>query len=362
MQSVASPPRPVGATTRRVNTDGLLAALLLAALVGLGAVGSSLETTLRPPADRAQNGAAWEGRRLLAQMLWLKTHAVIHAGVEERSARENEVVTAENAAHPEEEAEAHAGHTSEAHSSLAGHEHESAEEHAAHAHEGEDADQKGHAEHAAHAHARELSDGDGHDEHDGHGHGAEVLVIPSAASDFRGILGDLERATKPYIGANGNRFEKDADQTVPFYRLTTWADPHFIQGYVVGATFICRMGKHLPPAIEFLKEGERNNPDSFEIQTELGHLLLVYGKDYPAAERHLRQAVRLLPQGRKLTESESDARSDAYRWLALTYREWNRPAEAMRVAREGLAVLGPDPSLNGILEHHGKRLEAVPGH
>ena len=323
MQSVASPPRNVGVSTRRVSPDAVKAVLLLAALVGLGAIGSSFETTMRPPADRAQNGAAWEGRRLLAQILWLKTHAIIHAGVEERDARPGEVVTAANAAHPE-----HLGHSHDEHQG-----HDAA--HELEAHEGE---QEGHAD--------EHGDGD---------EAREVLTIPSAATDFRGILGDLERTTKPYMGVKGERYEKDADQTVPFYRLMTWADPHFIQGYTVGATFLCRAGKHVKAGIDFLLEGERNNPDSFEIQTELGHFYLVYQKDYPTAERHLRRALELLPQGRELTEPESEERADAYRWLALTYREWNRPADALQVAHRGLKVLGEDPTLHLILTHHGKR-------
>jgi hypothetical protein len=236
------------------------------------------------------------------------------------------VVTAANAAHPE-----HADHEHEEHAHDKAHELEG--------HEGE---QEGHD-----------------DEHAGEsGHEAEeVLVIPAAAGDFRGILGDLERATKPYSGANGERFQKDADQTVPFYRLMTWADPHFIQGYTVGATFLCRAGKHVDTAVNFLLEGERNNPDSFEIQTELGHFYLVYKKEYATAEPHLLRALELAPHDRKLTESETESLEDAYRWLALTYREWNRPADALRVAHAGLKVLGEDPTLNGILAHHGLRKE-----
>lgn len=334
MQSVASPPRNVGVSPRRVSGDAVKATLLLAALVGLGALGTSFETTMRPPEDRTQNGAAWEGRRLLAQMLWLKTHAVIHAGVEERSARPGEVVSAANAAHPEE------GHDHDEHAHEAAHpDHEEGEEHESHAHE--------HAgEHEGHAHEH----GDGHD----HG-GQEVLVIPAAAGDFRGILGDLERTTKPYMGVNGERYEKDADQTVPFYRLMTWADPHFIQGYTVGATFLCRTGKHVKTGIDFLLEGERNNPNSFEIQTELGHFYLVYAKEYALAEQHLVRALALVPTGRELTEPELEAREDAYRWLGLTYREWNRSADALRIAHEGLKVLGEDPTLRLILAHRGLR-------
>lgn len=273
----------------------------------LGAAGSLLTPELRLPSERAaQNGAGWEARRLLAQMLWVKTHAVMHAGVEERNARRGEEETRADEIRQHDEHE-HGGH-------------------------------EGPGEHA----------GNGHEEHEAH-----VLAIPPKREDFRGILGDLERATKPYAAADGRLYSKDGNQTVPFYRLMTWADPHFIQGYSVGAVWINHAGKYADRAVEFLKEGERANPDSFEIQTELGHYYLVYKKDHPSAERHLRQAIALVPRHRPLTEMEQDERDDAYRWLALSCRDSGKPHEAVRVAREGLQVIGPDGTLQRIIRKNG---------
>lgn len=294
----------------RRGSDGLRLLAYIAALMCLGAGGSLLAPQVRPPSERAQqNGAGWEARRLLAQMLWLKTHAVMHAGVEERNARPGE---------EESRAEEIRQHD----------EHENGE----HEEHGE------HSEHPGHA----------QDDHEAH-----VLVIPPKKDDFRGILGDLERATKPYAAADGQLYSKDGDQTVPFYRLMTWADPHFIQGYTVGAMWINRAGKYADRAIEFLKEGEQANPDSFEIQTELGHYYLVYKKEHPTAERYLRRALLLLPRNRELSEMEKDARSDAYRWLALSCRDSGKPREAVRIAREGLQVIGEDGTLLRIIRKNG---------
>jgi tetratricopeptide (TPR) repeat protein len=294
----------------RLQFGGLLGVLLL-----LGASGGALGQYVRPnaPGDRELNGAGWEGRRLIAQLLWVKTHAVLHAGVEERAARPGEEKSRAGEFH--------------AHGGASGQEVQPAE--------------AGHAEHA---------DEHGHDEHE-EGH---VFVIPPAREDFRGVLGDLERAVKPYSGTDGKLYSKDANQTLPFYRLMTWSDPHFIQGYTVGSTFINKVGREPDAAIQFLLEGERFNPDSFEIQTELGHLYLVYKKDYASAEKHLLRSIALLPQ-RKLTEMEDEARTDAYRWLALNYVQWEKPAEAVRLAREARSLLGPDATLDHILERNGKK-------
>lgn len=298
----AAPRSAAGAA--REGRAGLRLALYLGALLLLGSLAPEL-----PPAVRggdgpaALNGAGWEGRRLVAQLLWAKTHAVLHAGMEERAARPGEART-----------------RSEFHS-----------------HSGESP-----AEHAEH---------EGHDEHEEEGH---VLVIPPAREDFRGILGDLERAVKPYLGADGKMYEKDADQTVPFYRLMTWADPHFIQGYTVGATFLCRAGEYTDRALEFLREGERYNPESPEIQTELGHFYVVYKKDYARAERHLRRALQLFARAQKLDELQKDALIDAHRWLALGYVEWGKPREAVAVARAGLRVEPQDPTFRHVLQFHGR--------
>jgi tetratricopeptide (TPR) repeat protein len=274
--------------------DRLRLSLLLALLIGLGAAGHSMFRLTHPPVsgDAALNGAGWEVRRLAAQFLWLKSDAVHHAGIEERVGEPEKKASADR--------------------------------------------------------FLPLRADRGEDGLD-HGHDPASLVIPSAKEDFRGVIGDLERAVKPYVDAQGRMYHKDLDQTIPYYRLLTWADPHFVQGYLVGASFICRAGKHVDRALEFLHEGERNNPGSFEIQTELGHFYLVYRRDYPAAEKHLLRALALVPGGRELPEQELDTLADTYRWLALTYEKWAKIPEAVRTARMGLRVLGKDVTLDRII-------------
>ncbi|MFN3652073.1 MAG: hypothetical protein ACK47B_21060 [Armatimonadota bacterium] len=300
--SLPSPAQPA----RHRRADLLRAAALVACLVILGWGGEAVAPALGAVRGAAeQDGAAWEGRRLAAQFLWLKVHAVLHAGVEEREARAGERESRQGEFH-------------------------------AHAENTEGGDRHSHEEHA--------------EEEAGH-----VFVIPPAREDFRGVLGDLERATKPYLGPDGTAYAKDADQTIPFYRLVTRVDPHFIQGYTVGAQSIARAGKHADAGIAYLEEGARHNPASFEIQTELGHFWLVYKRRYDLAERHLLRALELVPTGRELTELEQEARLDAYRWLALNYREWGRAADAVRIAREGLQVVGEDAALLHVAQSRGRK-------
>src|SRR3954464_14449182 len=71
----------------------LQAAALVLGLVLLGAAGDGMAAFTRAPALPGQNESAGaEGRRLLAQYLWLKSESVIHSGVEEREATPEEQV------------------------------------------------------------------------------------------------------------------------------------------------------------------------------------------------------------------------------------------------------------------------------
>jgi tetratricopeptide (TPR) repeat protein len=264
------------------------------------------------------DGLEWEVRRLMAQVLWLRTHTILHAGVEDRAARPGEESSRA--------AEVHHHATTPT----------------------RDSDDN---DHAARSEAPNAENSEPEDEHD-HGD-AQVLTIPPAHEDFRGVLGDLERAVKPYKLSSGALPSKDADQTIPLFRFMTRLDPHFIPGFVVGASMIYRGGRFPDAAIDLLAEGAVANPESFEVQVELGRLFLVAKKDLPRAETHLRRALELAPIARPRTELEEDALADAYRWLGLTYREARKPREAVAVAREGLRVFPGDVTLTHLVERDG---------
>ena len=324
-QAVHSPtPLHQAALSGRVRTAVRLT-VLLGLLAALGYGGDTVRPQLFGHSGlngATIDGASWEGRRLIAQLLWGRAHAVLHAGVEERDARAGEAQTRKNEFH---------GHDD-------------------HADKADPHDHAGH-DHAAHDSHEAHYEGDGHSEEEHAGH---VLVIPPKHEDFRGVLGDLERAVKPYLAADGKPYSKDPDQAIPLYRLMTMADPHFVQAYTVGAAFIARGGAHADQGLAFLREGERNNPDSFEIQTEIGHFLLVYKKLPREAIVHLEKARAKIPSGRELTDIETDAREDAYRWLTYAYRAVGDRAKVREVASEGLKVLGED----GVLERLAKESAA----
>ncbi len=61
-------------------------------------------------------------------------------------------------------------------------------------------------------------------------------------------------------------------QALPLFRLMTWIDPQFINGWAVGAAVLA-MGKDKlghEQAAEFLQQGLEQNPESITLLNQLG--------------------------------------------------------------------------------------------
>ena len=152
-------------------------------------------------------------------------------------------------------------------------------------------------------------------------HHDETTVVPSAQSDWRGLLGSLERQTQPYMDMS-NHTERNPKEALPLFRLMTWSNPQFVQGYVYGATQMASLPDKKAEALAFLKEGERNNPESISIQSTLCEFYLVHRQKPQEAEPYGRQALSLFARKdlQTLSEDEKDDANSAFRWLVLIYR------------------------------------------
>jgi hypothetical protein len=160
----------------------------------------------------------------------------------------------------------------------------------------------------------------------------ETTVVPNPGADDRGILGDLERQIKPYTDMR-HHHHRDPGETAALFRLMTWANPRLIPAWVVGANVLAEnLGKQRD-ALAFLKEGAAKNPDSLEIEAEIGRYLLYVFHDAPAAEQHFRRAILIGERQGKLPEEEADAWENAHRWLMIQYHNLGRHHEAQEVAR-----------------------------
>jgi tetratricopeptide (TPR) repeat protein len=187
-------------------------------------------------------------------------------------------------------------------------------------------------------------------------HEGETTVVPSAARDWRGFVGDMEREIEPYRDM-GDHTHASPKETLPLFRLMTWSNPHFIPGYTVGSSLMVRTQPQ--KALSFLEEGEKNNPRSIEVKAALGEMLASHFKRRDDALPKFRDAVALARERDfgTLTEDEKDAYETAYRLLIIVLRDAGRHSEAEQAARECLTAFPGDGTATRYLKSRGIKPE-----
>jgi len=97
-------------------------------------------------------------------------------------------------------------------------------------------------------------------------------LIPEAARDYRGFIGTLHRAVQPWRDPSRPHLHSDGTQLLPWFRIMTLNDPHYIMGYTVGGWWV---SQHDPgAALAFVDEGIGHNPEAFQIRLTRGLLRL----------------------------------------------------------------------------------------
>jgi|GEM_PF-1800041 hypothetical protein len=187
-------------------------------------------------------------------------------------------------------------------------------------------------------------------------HSSETTVVLDKETDWRGILGDVERDIKPYMDMR-NHNHRDPKEALPLFRLMTWSNPKFIPGYATGAVMIAREEKAFNEAIAFIQEGENNNPESIEIQATFSYLLLRANRfggngNFPAAAIHADKGVRLglARDPSSLSTDEVEALQDCVRWRVLALRESGEIEQARQAALQGLKMFPKDVVCRNFLE------------
>jgi tetratricopeptide (TPR) repeat protein len=255
-------------------------------------------------------------------------------------------------------------------------------------------DEEGHDEEEAHVHSADCghdhgddehgeSEEQAHDEHEDHDHGAGTpTIIPTVDEDFRGFIGHLERAVKPWRDPSQAHQHTDGTELLPWFRLMTLTDSHYVLGYTVGGWWL--KSRNLDEALAFAKEGTVNNPDAFQVWYTLGQLHLekgrrIGGDNYiaapppealtdlqeartcyrRAAELALKErpanAMELLDDPRWGHYAEEDARA-ALRMAALSEWHYGDKEQAVRMAADFMASIGHDYLLERLANHKNPAL------
>ncbi|WP_150107360.1 tetratricopeptide repeat protein [Pedosphaera parvula] len=106
-----------------------------------------------------------------------------------------------------------------------------------------------------------------HDEHDEHEHEKEM--------DFLGQPKDwIDRFGRHFYSSSHSHLEKpeDAREILPWLKISAELDPERVETYTTAAYWLRSQIGKVSEAEDFLREGLRANPDSYEILYELGEL------------------------------------------------------------------------------------------
>ncbi|MBB6050204.1 hypothetical protein [Armatimonas rosea] len=192
-------------------------------------------------------------------------------------------------------------------------------------------------------------------------HTDETTVVPTARTDWRGVLGDVERDIKPFANM-GSHTHRDPREALPLFRLMTWSNPKFIQGYTTGAVMMARQKQSKQQALAFLAEGLRNNPDSVEIEATFAFLLMKgEARRWDEAVDHAERGLAALQKRdlRTLSDDERGAWQDCIRWRVLAYRNLGRSQQAIQAAQEGLRQFPDDATCTKLLKDMGQYKKAL---
>ena len=214
---------------------------------------------------------------------------------------------------------------------------------------------------------RTASHGDSLEAHHG---SQETTVIPEQEFDPRSLWGELDRGTQPWmdIRQHGHR---DLSEALPLFRMMTWADPHFIEGYEMGSylVFSSATNKRVDRAMKFLEEGIANNPGSYRLHKSYGHYALTITKQNELALEHLEKAVSIIEarqlakrtqrndsmtEGQqRVAQIEDLEQSQAWNEFIQVLRKLERKEEAIRWSKRCIEVNAPCPSGRRALEVYG---------
>ncbi|HVT13441.1 MAG TPA: tetratricopeptide repeat protein [Fimbriimonadaceae bacterium] len=179
----------------------------------------------------------------------------------------------------------------------------------------------------------------------------EITSVPSKERDFRGIFGDVERQVASYQDMH-NHVHNDPVVAMPLYRLMTWLDPQFVQGWTMGGMILARdrSPDGTKRSVDFLKEGWKANPTSVDIPSQIGYTIARRTGNLDEAVQYLEAARKLgRKRERDLADQEREGLRTAYRFLALCYRDEGKPELEKSVLEEGVRAFPDDLILPKLL-------------
>jgi len=128
--------------------------------------------------------------------------------------------------------------------------------------------------------------------------------------------------------------DERAVELLPWIIAASRTSPHNIQAYETGSYILNRMTENPQVAIDFLREGIRNNPDSPELEVSLAEIYSNTVKDKAQAAASFERALaKSLARKRELTQDDLLLRLKIYFYMGVIARE-NHDIDRLRDAAQ----------------------------
>lgn len=178
-----------------------------------------------------------------------------------------------------------------------------------------------------------------HDEHCGHGEEHGFLGRPKDPMDA--FTRHFFVSEHKHLTEQGTNAPKEI---LPWIKLAAQLDPQKVESYTVGAYWLRTLNKN-DEAEQFLREGLRHNPQSYEIMLELGRSYFERD-DYIRARNVLEMAITRWREQENSRPDEQQNRFSAMQILNYLARVEDRTSHRERTV-EWLTILkkiSPDPA------------------
>ncbi|MBU1086821.1 MAG: hypothetical protein KKD05_04805 [Candidatus Omnitrophica bacterium] len=152
--------------------------------------------------------------------------------------------------------------------------------------------------------------------------------LPSSKKNFANPLMNIRQALR--ISQHRHLSGNEEKELIPWFYYALKLNPHNEQAYCVGGFWLATRLDKIDEAIKLLKDGIKNNPDSWKIYAELGEIYIMQKKDYTNAAYCFEQARSFAAQQ---TIDKFEKRV-IYTFLCEAYKKLGKTEQALAMEKE----------------------------